>query len=132
MIFNSLTFFVFLAIVIPLYWVLPRQPRLLLILAAGVVFYGFWRFDFLLLLFASITLDFFSALIIDGASSQRRRRLFLTLSVVMNLTLLGFFKYSISSPTASPGWAACSDSKSMNRRGRSSCRSASVSTHSTR
>lgn len=93
MIFNSLTFFVFLAIVIPLYWVLPRQPRLLLILAAGVVFYGFWRFDFLLLLFASITFDFFSALIIDGAKSQRRKRLFLTLSVVMNLSLLGFFKY---------------------------------------
>ena len=93
MIFNSLTFFVFLAIVIPLYWLLPRQPRLLLILGAGIIFYGFWRFDFLLLLFASITFDYFSGLIIAGATSQAKRKLFLTLSVAMNLSVLGFFKY---------------------------------------
>ena len=93
MIFNSLTFFVFLAIVIPLYWVLPRQARLLLILASGIIFYGFWRFDFLLVLFASITFDYVSGRIIASATSQRRRRLFLTLSVIINLSLLGFFKY---------------------------------------
>ena len=92
MIFNSLTFFVFLAIVIPLYWQLPRQPRLLLILGAGVVFYGFWRFDFLLLLFASITFDYFSGIIIADATSERKRRLFLTLSVAINLSVLVFFK----------------------------------------
>lgn len=93
MIFNSLTFFVFLGVVIPLYWLLPRQPRLWLILAAGVIFYGFWRFDFLLLLFASITFDFFSGLIIAGATDERRRKLFLSLSVAINLGVLGFFKY---------------------------------------
>lgn len=93
MIFNSLTFFVFLGLVIPLYWVLPRQPRLWLILAAGIIFYGFWRFDFLALLFASITFDYFSGLIIAGATSQKKRRLFLFLSVAINLCVLGFFKY---------------------------------------
>jgi alginate O-acetyltransferase complex protein AlgI len=93
MIFNSLTFLVFLTIVIPIYWVLPRQPRLLWILASGVIFYGFWRFDFLLLLFASITFDFFSGIIIADATSARRRKLFLALSVVINLSVLVFFKY---------------------------------------
>ncbi len=93
MIFNSLTFFIFLAIVVPLYWVLPRLPRLLLILAAGIIFYGFWRFDFLLLLFASITFDYFSGRIIGGTASPGRRRLFLTLSIAMNLGVLIFFKY---------------------------------------
>lgn len=93
MIFNSLTFFVFLAVVLPLYWVLPRTPRLCLILAAGCVFYGFWRFDFLALLFASITFDYFSGRIIGSATDQGRRKLFLVLSVAINLSLLGFFKY---------------------------------------
>ena len=51
MIFNSLTYLVFLAIVVPLYWVLPRVPKLALIFLAGIVFYGFWRFDFLAVLF---------------------------------------------------------------------------------
>ena len=93
MIFNSLTFFVFLAVVVPLYWVLPKQPRLLLILAAGCLFYGFWRFDFLALLFASITFDYFSGRIIGAATSPARRKAFLIASVVINLSLLAFFKY---------------------------------------
>ena len=93
MIFNSLTFLLFLCVVIPLYWVLPRTAKLLLIFVAGVIFYGFWRFDFLAILFLSIVFDFFSALIIDGASSERRRKTFLYLSVAFNLLLLGFFKY---------------------------------------
>ncbi|MBC7520890.1 MAG: MBOAT family protein [Sandarakinorhabdus sp.] len=93
MIFNSLTFFVFLAIVIPLYWQLPRTPRLLLLLLASAIFYGFWRFDFLALLFASITFDYFSGLIIAGAASPARRKLFLAASVTINLSVLVFFKY---------------------------------------
>jgi D-alanyl-lipoteichoic acid acyltransferase DltB (MBOAT superfamily) len=93
MIFNSLTFFVFLSIVIPLYWVLPRTPRQLLILAAGILFYGFWRFDFLLLLFASITFDFWSGLVIAGAATEARRKLFLRASIAINLSVLVFFKY---------------------------------------
>ena len=93
MIFNSLTYLVFLAIVVPLYWVLPRVPKLALIFLAGIIFYGFWRFDFLAVLFLSITFDYFSGLIIHGANSQATRRLFLTLSLTCNLALLAFFKY---------------------------------------
>ena len=76
MIFNSLTFFLFLAVVIPLYWILPTKKRCLFILAAGIFFYGFWRFDFLMLLFASITFDFFSAIIIADAKTGSGEKYF--------------------------------------------------------
>jgi hypothetical protein len=49
-IFNSITYLVFLAIVVSLYWVLPRTPRLWLIFLSSLVFYGFWRVEFLPLL----------------------------------------------------------------------------------
>jgi alginate O-acetyltransferase complex protein AlgI len=93
MIFNSLTFLTFLAIIVPLYWALPRTPKLVLIFLAGIVFYGFWRIDFLVVLFVSITFDYFSGLIIHSAKNQRTRRIFLTLSLTFNLGLLAFFKY---------------------------------------
>jgi alginate O-acetyltransferase complex protein AlgI len=93
MIFNSLTYLIFLLAVVPLYWVLPRTPRLILIFAAGVIFYGFWRFDFLAVLFFSIIFDYFSAIIIADAKSDRTRKILLIASLTVNLSLIAFFKY---------------------------------------
>jgi alginate O-acetyltransferase complex protein AlgI len=92
-IFNSFTYMVFLVIAVSAYWVLPRQPRLLMLFAASVLFYGFWRFDFVLLLMASIVVDYYAALLIDASKDPRRRKLVLAISIAMNLGLLGFFKY---------------------------------------
>jgi alginate O-acetyltransferase complex protein AlgI len=94
MIFNSLTFILFLAIVIPLYWHLGDKSRPWLILGAGMVFYGFWRFDFLFLLFASITFDYFSGIIIADTKSELRRKLCCVVSLVINISLIVGFKYS--------------------------------------
>ena len=41
MIFNSLTFLLFLIIVVLLSWVLPRTPRLWMLFIASIIFYGF-------------------------------------------------------------------------------------------
>lgn len=106
MIFNSLTYLLFLAIVIPLYWLLPRTGRLLLIFAAGILFYGFWRFDFLAVLLFSIVFDFFSALVISRAKEKRVRRNFLFLSMAINLGLLAFFKYFYFLHDSAAGLAA--------------------------
>lgn len=106
MIFNSLTFILFLLLVIPLYWVLPRTPRLVLIFLSGVIFYGFWRFDFLLLLFASIIFDFFSARIIYTTDSAARKKLFLFLSMAVNISLIVFFKYFYFLEDAAIGFAS--------------------------
>jgi alginate O-acetyltransferase complex protein AlgI len=93
MIFNSLTYLLFLCVIVPLYWVLPRTPRLILIFFSGVIFYGFWRFDFLGVLFFSIVFDYFSAIVIDGSKSAKTKKLFLLASLAINISLIAIFKY---------------------------------------
>jgi alginate O-acetyltransferase complex protein AlgI len=95
MLFNSLTYLFFLVLVFSCYWVLPQKFRLLLILLASCVFYGFWRLEFLPLLLFSATLDYYLAIWIEQTSDQGRRRRLMIASVVVNLAILGFFKYLI-------------------------------------
>lgn len=96
MLFNSFEYAIFLPVVFLLYWFAFnksfRQQNILL-LAAGYFFYGWWDYRFLGLLFFSTFLDFASGRIIDDSSSQRARKTWLITSVVVNLGLLGFFKY---------------------------------------
>ena len=61
MIFNSVTYLLFLAVAVSLYWVLPRRPRLWLIFLASLSFYGFWRVEFLPVMMASALTDYFAA-----------------------------------------------------------------------
>ncbi len=94
MLFNSITFVVFYVVVFASYWLLrARRPQNVLLLAASWVFYGAWSWKFLLLLIASSVLDYVCGLLIQGAPSQRRKRLLLILSVGGNLLFLGTFKY---------------------------------------
>jgi D-alanyl-lipoteichoic acid acyltransferase DltB (MBOAT superfamily) len=64
-----------------------------LLLAASWIFYGAWSWKFLLLLIASSVIDYTCGLLIEGAASQRRKRLLLILSVGGNLLFLATFKY---------------------------------------
>lgn len=93
MIFNSFTYIAFLVTAVCLYWLLPRTPRLLMLFAASIIFYGFWRFDFVPLLLVSIIVDYVAAIVIDRSQSAARRRFALIVSLVVNLGLLAFFKY---------------------------------------
>ncbi|MBI2824172.1 MAG: MBOAT family protein [Planctomycetia bacterium] len=93
MIFNSVTYFLLLAIVVPLWWVLPRRPRLWLVFATSLTFYGFWRWEFLALLMANTGLDYVLALLIHNSDDQRRRKLLLCISLTSNFGALMFFKY---------------------------------------
>lgn len=93
MIFNSFTYIFFLVAVVCLYWSLNRQARLWMLLAASVVFYGFWNFFYVPLLFVSIGVDYFAARYMDSTDERRHRRWAMLLSIVVNFSLLGFFKY---------------------------------------
>jgi len=93
MIFNSFTYLVFLALAVVLYWILPRILRLVLLLSASVIFYGFWNFYFVPLLFVSILVDYIAAQMIYRTEARSKRQMLLWLSLVTNLSLLGFFKY---------------------------------------
>jgi D-alanyl-lipoteichoic acid acyltransferase DltB (MBOAT superfamily) len=92
MIFHSLTYLVFLAAVLTLYWALPRREQNILVLIASYVFYGWEHPWFLLPLWASTVVDYSCALGME--KFPHRRRWFLIGSVVASIALLATFKYA--------------------------------------
>jgi alginate O-acetyltransferase complex protein AlgI len=95
MLFNSGTFLRFFAAFVLLYYCVRRDLRARngLIVAASYLFYGWWDYRFLALLFASSVLDYSVGLGLPRLKNRRPRALLLSLSIVGNLTVLGFFKY---------------------------------------
>jgi alginate O-acetyltransferase complex protein AlgI len=96
MLFNSIDFALFLPIVFALYWFVVQrslQAQNLLIVVASSVFYGWWDWRFLSLIAFSTLLDFGIGVMLGREERTARRKLLLTASIVINLGLLGFFKY---------------------------------------
>lgn len=95
MIFNSVTFFIFIVLVVGLYWVLPNKARLWLIFISSVVFYGFWRWEYLSVMLASAATDYFTSIELGKTplENKRKRNFLLGISLVVNLGLLMYFKY---------------------------------------
>jgi alginate O-acetyltransferase complex protein AlgI len=96
MLFNSVEFALFLPLVWLGFWLLEKRSFRLgnaWLLAASLVFYGWWDSRFLLLVFFSGALDFVAALRIKRAGSAHVRRAWLIISMIGNLGLLGTFKY---------------------------------------
>ena len=92
MLFNSFSFLIFIAIVLPLFYLLSHKYRWLLLLVASCFFYAFFIPAYLLVLFAIITIDYFAAIQIEKAE-QRHKKKYLFLSLCGNLGILFFFKY---------------------------------------
>jgi alginate O-acetyltransferase complex protein AlgI len=96
MLFNSIDFAIFLPIVFAIYWfVFQKNLKLqnLFILLASYLFYGWWDWRFLFLLLFSTIVDYTVGVIFKKTEKQLHRKLLLTVSIVLNLGLLGFFKY---------------------------------------
>jgi len=94
MFFNSFIFFIFLAAVLAIYLSLgTRRGRAVCLLAASCLFYGYWDWRFLSLLAVSTVVDFTVGLKLERTEAQRTRRRLLLSSLVVNLGILGVFKY---------------------------------------
>ncbi|MEC3908015.1 MBOAT family O-acyltransferase [Tamlana sp. 2201CG12-4] len=96
MVFNSLEFFLFLFIVFILYWFPFRKNvkiQNIFLLIASYMFYGWWDYRFLSLILVSTTVDYFVGIKIDTRTNALQRKLWLWVSVIFNVGLLGFFKY---------------------------------------
>lgn len=94
MLFNTISYVVFLFVVMGLYWILPSQHRKWLILGASLVFYALWRWEFVFLISFSAFVDYYFSLKIDAETNTSWRRLWLVLSLGTNLGLLLYFKYA--------------------------------------
>lgn len=96
MLFNSLGFALFLPLVFVLYWYgfknSLRGQNIFLFLAS-YFFYACWDVRFLFLLAFSTFLDYYTGLRIDKAATKPNKKLWLIISVVVNLGFLAFFKY---------------------------------------
>ena len=96
MLFNSFQFLIFFIIVLFLYWrVFSSNPKAqnLLILVSSYVFYGWWDWRFLSLIIISTLVDYTIGHKIHNNLRDVIRKRWLWLSIVINLGLLGFFKY---------------------------------------
>lgn len=96
MLFNSIDFAIFLPIVFGLYWFLfPKHLKAqnALIVVASYVFYGWWDWRFLALIAFSTLVDYGVGRALAFTETTLKRRLLLWTSIVVNIGLLGFFKY---------------------------------------
>ena len=95
MLFNSFTFLVFLAVVLGAYYLLPLgwRGQKLMLTAASFLFYAAWNPPFIVLLWFSTVVDWYAARGIAGAATPARKRLWLLVTLGVNLGLLSFFKY---------------------------------------
>lgn len=93
--FPTMTFAVFFLIVMPVAWKLRPHPFAwkLFVLAASYVFYAGWDWRFVGLLVVSTIGNQVAAQVIHRSTTDRSRRAGLVGGLVMNLGLLGFFKY---------------------------------------
>ena len=96
MLFNSLDFALFLPITFLLYWFVTNRSLKLqnfLIVVASYVFYGWWDWRFLSLILFSTFVDYSMGILLRFEDNQVKRRLYLWISILVNIGLLGFFKY---------------------------------------
>jgi D-alanyl-lipoteichoic acid acyltransferase DltB (MBOAT superfamily) len=97
MLFNSITFLVFLPIVFALYWWAAKRRLDIqngIILIASYVFYAWWDWRFLGLIFTSSLVDYTVGIHMGKAVSERKRKWLLSISLTVNLGLLITFKYA--------------------------------------
>lgn len=97
MIFNSSTFLVFFILFFFLYWWINNKfgvrARNVFTIVASYIFYGWWDWRFLGLIIISSLGDYIIGLCLHKPSTIKTKRLLLLFSLLINLGLLGFFKY---------------------------------------
>lgn len=91
--FVSLDFIIFLLVVLVGFYSLRDKWRTPFILGASYFFYGYWSIPYLFLLIFTMGIDYYFAIKIEEASTQKLRKLYLIFSLSLNLGILFVFKY---------------------------------------
>lgn len=96
MFFNSIDFAIFFPIVFFLYWFVTNKQlkyQNILLLISSYFFYACWDWRFLFLLVFSTLLDYFTGLKMQDSPNSKIKRIWLWLSIIINIGFLGVFKY---------------------------------------
>jgi alginate O-acetyltransferase complex protein AlgI len=94
MIFSSALFLVyFLPLILVLYLIIPNSLKNFFLLLASIIFYSWGAPKFIFVILATTTVDFYLVQLMANATKEKTRKLFLVLSLSLNLGLLFYFKY---------------------------------------
>ena len=96
MVFSSLIFmFLYLTVVMAVYYLIPRKWRNTFLMIANIVFYGYGEPIYIILMMFSITMNYLFGIWIDKRRDKpSTMKLLLIINVILNLGMLGFFKYA--------------------------------------
>ena len=95
MLFSSIPFlYYFLPSVLILYFLVPKKLKNTVLLISSLVFYGWGEPKYVIMMVASIIIGFVSGLLIEATNEKSKKKLILTINIIINLGFLGFFKYS--------------------------------------
>ncbi len=92
MLFNSFQYWIFFLIVATLFYSVPFRIGKFLLLGASYIFYMWWDPRFIVLILTSTVVDYYLGILLETANG-RRKKFLLVVSLVVNLGILGFFKY---------------------------------------
>jgi alginate O-acetyltransferase complex protein AlgI len=94
MLFHSLLFiYLFLPVTLFFFYISRKGLRNIILLLASLAFSGWFQISLTLVLVGSITLNYFAGIAIGHAATEKKKRFFFILAIVVNLVLLGLFKY---------------------------------------
>lgn len=92
MVFSSILFiYIFLPVFLLLYHISGTKLKNYVVLAASIFFYAWGAPKFIFLVLASLVANFY---VVQQIDKQRKRKIFLVISVIINLGLLAYFKYA--------------------------------------
>ena len=95
MLFSSIPFlYYFLPSVLILYFIVPKKFKNMVLMLSSLVFYGWGEPKYVFLMIASIVIGYFSGILIEVFSQKKASKIFLGISVAVNLGFLAYFKYA--------------------------------------
>jgi len=95
MVFSSTVFlFFFLPIVLGLYYIVPKRFKNTILLIGSLIFYAWGEPVYIILMCISSFIDYLNGRLLAKNNNEKTRKIYLTLAILINLSLLGFFKYS--------------------------------------
>ncbi len=93
MLFNSLEFLYFFPVVTVMYFLSPHTYRWAILLVASCFFYMMYIPEYILILFATILIDYLAGIWIYDSSDEKKKRLYLVVSILSTCFILFYFKY---------------------------------------
>ncbi len=95
MLFSSISFlYFFLPVVLILYFIVPKALKNTVLLLSGLVFYAWGEPKYIIIMIISVLVGYVFGLLIEKFRGKKLSKVFMILSVAVDLSLLVYFKYA--------------------------------------